>query len=202
MTDNATNWWDDGGYAGDLSPSLRELIAAENVSPRILSWQNHLIPGLLQHPRYMAQLAPPTAGYTADEVDRHVRVRSRRQQILFRPQPPTYHVVIDEAALRRQLGGPTLMGEQLGALLNWAVRPHITIQVLPLTGPPYIFGTESYVLLERPDEPALVYGGWPGNTADRVRNSFTELTELALPPAESADLIGEIQAEWHDRQVG
>jgi hypothetical protein len=65
------------------------------------------------------------------EINRRVSLRMARQGILFRPGPTSLHVVVDEAALRRPIGGTAVMRAQLKHLIEISQRPSVTIQVLP-----------------------------------------------------------------------
>jgi hypothetical protein len=64
-------------------------------------------------------------------VDRRLELRRRRQQVLHRARPPLFWVVIDEAVLRRAIGGPDVMREQYEALIEVAALPHVRVQIMP-----------------------------------------------------------------------
>ena len=123
-----------------------------------------MIPGFFQTPGYArAAIAGTAPGLHLAEVERRMQARLARQKALFedRDQPPTIHVLLDESVIRRQVGGPQAMREQLARLAEIAQRPNVTIQVLPFScttdpgingwftrleiGRPAIFGT---VLIE------------------------------------------------------
>ncbi|WP_433367906.1 helix-turn-helix domain-containing protein [Streptosporangium sp. CA-115845] len=89
------------------------------------------IPGLLQTAAYATAVFQ--AGQVLDQaaVRRRVEARLARQAILTRDNPPQLWAVIDEAALRKMVGGPLVMAEQLAHLVNMAIQPNITVQVLP-----------------------------------------------------------------------
>jgi hypothetical protein len=70
---------------------------------------------------------------SADEVDRRVEVRVRRQDVLNRPGAPVFWAVLDEAALRRPMGGAESMGPQIEYLIEKAEQPNVTIQLLPFS---------------------------------------------------------------------
>ncbi|TDC87915.1 DUF397 domain-containing protein [Nonomuraea deserti] len=105
----------------------------EEIEPTLLvlrSWDPLLVPGLLQTEAYARHVFSRGPLVTREEVDERVEARMRRQQILDRTQPPTLLVLIDEGVLRRRIGGPALMGEQLRHLLDMAQRPAVFIQVV------------------------------------------------------------------------
>ena len=71
---------------------------------------------------------------SAEEAERRVAARTARQDALSsRPERPEVHVILDEAVLHRQVGGPAVMAGQLTALAETVTRPQVTLQVLPFT---------------------------------------------------------------------
>ncbi|RBQ17087.1 XRE family transcriptional regulator [Spongiactinospora rosea] len=102
----------------------------EPVAVVLRTWDPLLIPGLLQTAEYAkalfrGRLAPE------EEVEQLTAARMRRQEILNRPNPPTLSVILDEWVLRRPIGGPVVMAEQLAHLLELAQRRNVTIQLVP-----------------------------------------------------------------------
>ncbi|WP_026116571.1 helix-turn-helix domain-containing protein [Nocardiopsis valliformis] len=91
-----------------------------------------LVPGLLQTESYICALLASAAGSTEEQAAQRLESRLARQRnVLEGPQPPLLLAVIDEAALRRQVGGEQVMREQIGHLLDVGRRPNIEIQILP-----------------------------------------------------------------------
>ncbi|MEV0830947.1 MULTISPECIES: helix-turn-helix transcriptional regulator [Streptosporangiaceae] len=131
----------------------------EAEATQIRTYEALFIPGLLQTADYAAAVF--RAGQVLDDasVKRRVEVRIVRQDVLKRERPPELYALIDEAALRKMIGGPAVMAEQLRHLIEVAAAPHITIQILrdsigahaALPGPFTIldFGTEL--------DPSVVY---------------------------------------------
>jgi transcriptional regulator with XRE-family HTH domain len=126
-------WWQ--SYPRHVIPSeYGDLITVEEEAATIRSYQPEVVPGLLQTPGYARAVI--RAGRKSDpaaEIDRRVEVRLERQQILTRsePPPPRMHVVLNEAVLRRRVGGPQVMREQLEYLMAERDRANVTVQVLP-----------------------------------------------------------------------
>jgi transcriptional regulator with XRE-family HTH domain len=126
-------WWQ--SYPRNLIPSeYGDLITVEAEAANIRSYQPELVPGLLQSAGYSHAVI--RAGHkreTEAEIDRRVEVRLERQHVLTRaePPPPRVHVVLNEAVLRRRVGGPEVMREQLEYLMVERDRANVTIQVLP-----------------------------------------------------------------------
>ncbi len=103
----------------------------ERDADRIREYNSLVVPGLLQTEAYMrAAMAGATPDVDPVQFDRSVEIRLERQRILDRPTPPQFHVVLDEAALRRRVGGSAVMREQVGALLDAISRGVVTISVI------------------------------------------------------------------------
>ncbi|MDH2424700.1 helix-turn-helix transcriptional regulator [Sphaerisporangium sp. TRM90804] len=120
-------WWVD--YQDVLSPgSVAEF---EATAAQIHMFEALLIPGLLQTADYAAAVF--RGGQVLDQavIDRHVAARLARQEILEREDPPHLWAVIDEAALRKQVGGVEVMRHQLEHIVAMCSRPNIAIQVVP-----------------------------------------------------------------------
>ncbi len=117
------------------------------------------IPGLLQTAAYATAVFQ--AGQVLDQaaVRRHVEARLARQAILTRDNPPQLWAVVDEAALRKMVGGPAVMAEQLARLVNMARQPNITVQVLPDSIGAHAAMGSGFVVLDFMGDldPSLVY---------------------------------------------
>ncbi|HEX5994081.1 MAG TPA: DUF5753 domain-containing protein [Jiangellales bacterium] len=97
------------------------------------TWQT-AVPGLLQTRRYAeAIIRAANYGSPPKQIQRWIELRMARQQLLQREEPLRLHAVIDEAVVRRMVGGPAVMREQLSHLVKLSERPDIKIQVLPFT---------------------------------------------------------------------
>ncbi|MER5580929.1 helix-turn-helix domain-containing protein [Streptomyces asoensis] len=121
-------WWHP--YAG-LSDSA--YIGLETDAASLHAYAPTVIPGLLQTPAYaqavIGETIPPP---TAEQVATRLKVRLRRQHRIYDPaRPLRLWAVLDESALRRVVGGPDVMREQLEHLNALSAEPHITVQVLP-----------------------------------------------------------------------
>ena len=95
------------------------------------SFEPLVVPGLLQTEAYARSILSTRMGATPEELDEAVVARLERQRILGREHPPELWVILDEAVLRRPVGGPGVMREQLACLTEVARRPNIAIQVIP-----------------------------------------------------------------------
>ncbi|MEV5706939.1 helix-turn-helix transcriptional regulator [Actinoallomurus sp. NPDC052274] len=121
-------WWTD--YSDVFRGSY---VALEDDAVTIEEWSPQLIPGLLQTDDYARAVI--RASLPGDEavVQRRVQARSARRTLLGRTDrtAPTFIAIIDEAALRRPIGGPEVMRSQLRALLDAARRPNVSLRVMP-----------------------------------------------------------------------
>ena len=139
------------------------MIALEAVAESVRHYHPSLVPGLLQTEAYMEEIVrssllvePPGV------VPRRVEVRRTRQAVLTREEDPLeLTAVLDEAGLRRQVAGPEVMREQLLHLAEMAVRPNITLQVLPLAKGAHPGMPGGFVILRFPGtiESGVVYLG-------------------------------------------
>jgi hypothetical protein len=155
---NAPGWWHD--YSDVLPTWFEAYVGLEEVATQIRAYEVQFVPGLLQtedYARAVALLGHDTA--TAREIERRVRLRMARQAVLDRPSPPSFWAVIDEAVLRRPAGSPAIMRGQLKHLAEMAMRPNVTIQVIPFKagGHSAAGGPFSILRFAEPDLPDVVY---------------------------------------------
>jgi transcriptional regulator with XRE-family HTH domain len=127
---NSPGWWQ---RYGDVLPRwFRTYVDLESAATLIRTYEGQFIPGLLQTDDYMrAVVQGAHLDESAEEVGRRVRLRMARQTLLTREQPPRLWAVVDEAALRRPVGGREVMRGQLERLTEAAKLPNVTLQVLP-----------------------------------------------------------------------
>ncbi|WP_035805392.1 helix-turn-helix domain-containing protein [Kitasatospora mediocidica] len=128
---NAVPWWHE--YA-DVVPSwFQTYLGFEEAAGAVSSYEVQHVPGLLQTEEYArAVIRLGSHSAPAEEIERRVEVRMRRQRLLADDAGPRLLTVIDEAALRRPRGGPEVMRGQLARLLELAETPRIELQVMPL----------------------------------------------------------------------
>jgi transcriptional regulator with XRE-family HTH domain len=127
---NAPAWWQ---YYNDVVPAwMQTYLGAEQAASVIRCFEVQRVPHLLQTPAYARasiRLAHPGAG--AEEIDRRVMLRLTRQRILHRRPAAHLWAVIDEAALRRPVGGVSAMRAQLKQLIEICQLPQVTVQIMP-----------------------------------------------------------------------
>jgi transcriptional regulator with XRE-family HTH domain len=194
--------------AREVWPSyFAPVIDLEASAIRIHEWEMRVVPGLLQTEDYARSVI--TAGKPRDgsaAIDRAVAARLERQAILAREDPPMLWHVLHEGVLRHVVGGPAVMAAQLDKLAELATQPGIVIQVLPFSASDHP-GTDGPILVyDFGGAASVAYteckgGGRVVESADEVGDLMMIINMIraaALPPRESASLIGKIRSEIAD----
>jgi transcriptional regulator with XRE-family HTH domain len=203
-------WWED--FSDELSTDFQQYIGFEQEASSIANWHVEVVPGLLQTQAYARHIIgnygviePVAPGL----VERLVRIRMQRQQVLTREPPVQLSVVLDESSLRRRIGDEQVMYGQLSHLVALTDQPNVTIRILPLDAQHMVLG------------PAFVifHFGSFGDTvpqdvvaSEQLKNVFTvedeqethlhglvfqSLVSASLDPAASRHLILEIaESSW------
>lgn len=191
-------WWQ--AY-GDVIPSeYGTLIGLEAEATEIRSYQPELVHGLLQteaYARAVIRICRPND--TAEQVDRRVEVRLARQQILTRDNPPRVHVVLNEGAVRRLVGGREVMRDQLRHLAAERDRANIIIQVLPFSAGEHPAMTGPFEIIDFPGATTTGVVNVENMTGalslereaelDRYGAAFDYISAAALGPKESRDML-------------
>ncbi|MFF1307783.1 helix-turn-helix domain-containing protein [Streptomyces sp. NPDC058307] len=175
-----------------------EAAEAEAGATEIREYVQLLIPGLLQTPAYaraVCRAYQPTA--KEEEIEELVTARVERARVLGDPTAPLLWAVIDEAALRRAVGGRKVMAEALRHLAELARRGRAIVQVLPFEAGAHAAMEGSLKLMDFEDAPPLVYfeGVGTGRLEDdpvivrHQRFTYQLLTAYALSPQNSLALI-------------
>ncbi|HEV7934028.1 MAG TPA: helix-turn-helix transcriptional regulator [Actinomadura sp.] len=155
---NAPGWWH---RYSDVLPSWFEVyVGLEEVAARIRAYEVQFVPGLLQtgdYARAVTMLGHPDA--SAEEIERRVTLRMTRQRLITAEDPPHLWAVVDEAALRRPVGGGEVMREQIHHLVELTGLPNVTLQVVPFEhgGHAAAGGPFSILRFSEPDLPDVVY---------------------------------------------
>jgi len=195
-------WWEQ--FADGLSADYQQFIGLEHEASAISVWHVDVVTGLLQTEAYARHII---GSYSQVEpiapsmIERLVRVRMRRQQVLDREPALKLSVVLDESVLTRRVGSDLVMYEQLQRLAREAGRPNLTLQILPLDAQHTVFG-ESFVIFSfGPDDDAALRDVV---SAEHLRNDFSlederetylhriafqRLADTSLDPASSQGLI-------------
>ena len=207
-------WWEQ--YSDGLSADYQEFIGLEHEASSIAVWHVDVVTGLLQTEAYARHII---SSYSRVEpiapgmIERLVRVRLRRQQVLNPERELHLSVVLDESVLRRRVGNDLVMHEQLMRLVHEADRPNVTVQILPLDAQHTVFG-ESFVIFRfGSDEDASLQDVV---SAEHLRNGFSleaeketylhriafqMLADSSLDPESSRKLILETaESHWSGGQ--
>jgi transcriptional regulator with XRE-family HTH domain len=155
---NSPGWWQH--YGDVLPPWFRTYVDLESVATLIRTYEGQFIPGLLQTDDYMrAVVQGAHLDESSEEAGRRVRLRMARQTLLTREQPPRLWAVVDEAAMRRPVGGREVMRGQLERLIEAAKLPNVTLQVLAFDAGAHPAMVGSFSVLRFPEEelPDVVY---------------------------------------------
>jgi transcriptional regulator with XRE-family HTH domain len=127
---NATPWWQK--YQDVVPDWFGVYVGLEEAAQLIRLYEVQFVPGLLQTEEYArAVVVQGAPGIEPDEVERRVAVRVGRQKLLTRDNPPRLWAVVDEAALRRPMGGRDVLAAQIERLMDAVSEPNITLQVMP-----------------------------------------------------------------------
>ncbi|WP_406126003.1 helix-turn-helix domain-containing protein [Streptomyces sp. NBC_00989] len=139
-------WWN--SFADSIPESMNLLLTLEDEAVH----ENHFacvyVPGLLQTRAYSTALQKANeVPLETTEIERLVDIRMQRQEILTRPKPPRLWAILDESVIRRVVGSPQTMREQLDRLLEANESPHITLQVLPFSQGAHGAALGSFVII-------------------------------------------------------
>ncbi|GGT99049.1 helix-turn-helix domain-containing protein [Streptomyces coeruleorubidus] len=139
------HWWH--AYRGVLPPTYRDFISLESQAGAMRTLETTVVPGLLQTPEYARAVTKAAVeGLSEDRLDTLVEVRLARQDVLRADPPLELSAVLDEAVLRREVGGPGVMARQLERLVEAARLPQVRLQVLPFAAGAHIGVTGPFVI--------------------------------------------------------
>lgn len=194
-------WWQD--YK-DLPTAAVASLETEAAS--ISQYAAQVIPGLLQTEAY-ARTVLRAVHFQAspEEIARRLKLRVARQTLLTDAKAPQYWIVIDEAALRRAIGGRPVMHAQLQRLIDAAALPSVTLQVLPFAAGAHagLDGEFTVLSYRDPADPDVVFIENTGGDAyienldvtRRYNSIFDHLRAAALNPAESSRTLAVVEHE-------
>jgi transcriptional regulator with XRE-family HTH domain len=189
-------WWDE--YSDAVPTKIIDLAWLESRAESFRDFSALVLHGLLQTPDYArAVLRAADMDYTDHDLDLWTEFRMRRHDIFQRDNPPEYTSVLDEGALRRQVGGPKVMRAQLAHLLDLADRPNFTLRVLPFTAgaPASPEGAFTYLTMPQPFSDVVQINTEGGAhylerpTTDRFAEAYTRLEGETLDADDSRAYI-------------
>jgi len=195
---NVPDWW--GEYSDILPGWFENYLGLEAAAATIRSFEVQFVNGLFQtadYARAVTGLGRKSA--EDDEIERWVKLRLQRQELLSRPDPPNVWSVMDETVLRRPAGDAAVMRAQYRHLVEVAELPHVTLQVIPFAKGAHAGESGSFTVLrfEEPDLPDVVYLEQLTNAfyleqradVERYLEVVDEISGAALTPDETTRLI-------------
>ncbi|QHC18908.1 MULTISPECIES: helix-turn-helix transcriptional regulator [unclassified Streptomyces] len=203
VTKTKQDWWQSAAYRPVIGPGFKAFLGLEATASALHTYECEFVPGLLQTEAYIRvihQRAHEKLG--ADEVDALVAVRTTRQEVLRREEAPLkFTAIINEAVLRRRVGGRKVMQDQLQHIADLAdSMPNVRVQVIPFGLGSHSGMNGPFVVLHFPDRAVLkpiVYlenlaDAWVTrreDTVERYSEAFTDLSALAPGHQESLSMI-------------
>lgn len=201
-----TTWYQDAA----IRTVYGTFIGLEEAASQIDIFHSFVVGGLLQTEEYARNLIAgirPPGFLSVEETDEILRVRMRRREVLESPNPPRYHVVMDEMTFRRPVGGPPVMARQVRRVLELGSLPHVVVQIVPLSVGSYPGLDGRFCVLRFANQPisdTVYVEGLLGELfldkdTDVARYSeiFDYLAStVALDEGDSRRLLMEIEKDW------
>lgn len=191
------SWWSE--YNDIIAPPFAQFLGYESAADSIRAYHPTLVSGLLQTTDYMSALF--AASPAATEVQRRIDLRTARQERVFADGAPAVTMIVDESALRRLVGGPSVMRNQLSHIRQLTGTQRIKLQVLPLSAGAHDSLEDSFVLFGYRDDEDVLYLAGPGGVLTnrdnremvaRYQECFEDLTDKALSQDASVALLDEL----------
>jgi transcriptional regulator with XRE-family HTH domain len=184
---------------------FQDWVASEREAKKLRWFGSLLIPGLLQTADYARAIFRTRIGVTDEEVEEQVAARLKRREILERNEPPALWAIIDESVLRRAVGGPNVMREQVGHLIEASQQPFISVQVIPVTVGVHLgLCAGGFAIADFEEASAVGYQetACQGQFIDRHEDTRTlcdcwdTLVQETLPRTASRTLLEEVAKSW------
>ena len=202
---NTPGWWN---RFSDILPGwFQSYLGLEAAAALIRTYEVQFVPGLLQtddYARAVILLAHDRA--TADDIERRVALRRERQQALLRKEPVELWAVVDEAALRRPIGGYAVMRRQIQALIESTELPNVRLQIVPFHAGGHAAAGGAFTILRFPDRdlPDVVYVEQLTSAlyldkredVDQYAAAMERLCVKADPPSATTDTLLKVLADF------
>lgn len=195
-----------------FTPEYNVLLAFEESATAIRSVSTFVLPGLLQIPDYARALL--RIRHSGDKLDGLIAARALRQKILTREHAPDFTFLVDEALLRRRIGGPTVLLAQLGHLRQMSELDNVELRIIPFDADAHLGLWEEFVIMTIPAsrvtgeaQETIVYreagdsehlvrdDGEPGRRTAQHQQAFDEVSRQALDVEESRALMDRLRVE-------
>jgi transcriptional regulator with XRE-family HTH domain len=205
---NTRGWWH--AYGDVLPDWLHTYLGLEQAADVIRSYEAQFVPGLLQTRDYARAVIAlgrfdPTRRPPNDRLERQLELRMRRQRILHTSEGPHLWTVIDEAALRRPIGGRDVQRAQLRHLITMSELPHVTVQVMPFEVGGHAAAGGSFTLLRLPEREVpdavfieqLLGATYPdeGEDIETYRHVMDRVVVEAAPTGQTPEILQRIAGE-------
>jgi transcriptional regulator with XRE-family HTH domain len=187
---------------------FEDWLIAEDEAQVLRYWAPIIVPALFHTEAYARELLLAAQSDTSDEaINALIAAKVARRAVLERGEPPDVTALIDECALHRLIGTPTIMAEQLTFIAEMAVRPNISVQVVPASNGANAGLGGPLNLASGEDMPAVAHmDGVPeGQTIERrsvvhkAEVAFDRIRGDALPRGASREIIAKAAEEWKQR---
>ena len=198
---NSPGWWHK--YSDVLPDWFSVYVGLEEAASLLRVYEVQFIPGLLQtadYTRAIVERGQPAA--TADEIERRVALRAARQEMLAKPGAPRLWAVLDEAALRRPIGGPAVMRNQVERLIAATEEPNVTLQLVPFDSGGHAAEGGAFTILRFPEAelPDVVYVEQLTSAlyldkredVEKYGEVMDQLSVESEPPERTADMLRRI----------
>ena len=202
---NTPGWWH---RDSELLPGwFQSYLGLEAAAALMRVYEVQFVHGLLQtadYARAVIRLDKATA--PTEELDRRVALRMKRQELLVQQDPPTLWCVIDEAVLRRPMGGKAVMAAQIAALMDAADLPNVTIQIIPFAAGGHAAAGGAFTILRfrEPDLADTVYIEQltsalyldKRDDVEQYAAAMEKLSAQARQPDETSKILGQIRRDY------
>jgi transcriptional regulator with XRE-family HTH domain len=201
---NSPGWWH---RYGDVLPGWFETyVGLEEAAALIRTYELQFVPGLLQTEDYArAVISLGNSSAPAEEIEQRVSLRITRQKLLARGDAPRLWAVVDEAALRRPIGGRDVMRGQIERLIEATKLPGVILQVLPFRVGGHTAEAGAFTILRFPesDLPDVVYVEQLTSAlyldrrddVDAYMEAMERLCVVSAPPDNTAEILSRILQE-------
>jgi transcriptional regulator with XRE-family HTH domain len=200
----STGWWQQ--YSGAIPDWFHFYVGLEAEAASLACYEAEFVPGVMQTEDYARAIMSTAPEPDPDEIGRQITVRMERAKRLTGPTPMRLWVVLNEAVIRRWVGGPQVMRAQLAHLLDLAALRHVTVQVLTYQAGAHPAMQGAFTIMAFPGDahPDVVYMETQTSALyletphERTRYSlaFDHLRAQALAPAETRALITQAMKDF------
>jgi len=196
------SWW--SAYRDIAPQTLLQLIEYESAAYAIRQFETIFIPGILQIEDYARAVIENHYGEGpgSDKLRALVELRVRREDLFDSENPPSFHFMIDEAAVRRLVGGSSVMRRQLRQLIEVADKPSVTVEVIPFSAGlhPGMKGPFEIIEFSDPGDSDIIFRESPHGDifsddpeeTSWYREAFERLGRASLHPRDSVARLAAI----------